>query len=100
MWILALQIFSHNRSFISSQDLFEVMASVTSVHVNPLDFTLASLALLSMVRSAIVSMSVSQSSSLVELYPLKTDISFSHEFVRFDCSQWYTMYLCIAVFLL
>ena len=49
VWISALQSFSLNRSFISSHDLFEVMASVNSVHVKPLDFALASLALLSLV---------------------------------------------------
>ena len=78
MWILALQI-------ILSQDLFEVMASVTSVCVKPLDFALASLALLSLVRYAAVSMSVSQSSNLVESCSLKTCISCSKEFVRLDC---------------
>ena len=55
VWIPALQSFSCNRSFISSQDLFEVMASVTNVHINLLDFTLASLGLLSLVRSAAIS---------------------------------------------
>ena len=66
VWILALQSFSHNRLFISSQDLFEVMASVTSVHIKPLDFTLANLSLLSLGRSAAISMSVSQSFNSVE----------------------------------
>ena len=61
------------------------MASMTSVHVNPLDLALASLGLLFLVRSADVSMSVSQSSSLVESCSLKTDISCSNEFVRFYC---------------
>ena len=60
MWTSALQTFSHNRSFISSQDFFEVMAFVTSVCIKALDFTFASLALLSLVRSAAVSMSVRQ----------------------------------------
>ena len=59
------------------------MASVTSVHVNPLDFALSSLALLSLVRSAGVLMSMSQSSSLVELCSLKTGISC--KFARLDC---------------
>ena len=85
VWILALRSFSHNRSFISSQDLFEVMASVTSVCIKPLDFALASLALLSLVRSTVVSMSVSQSSNLVESCSVKTAISCSKEFVRLDC---------------
>ena len=70
---------------ISSQNLFEVMASVTSVCIKPLDCTLAILALLSLVRSAAVSMSVSQSSNLVESCSLKTGISCSKEFVRLDC---------------
>ena len=48
VWILALQNLSHHRSFISSQHLFEVMALVPSVHVNPLDFALLILALLSL----------------------------------------------------
>ena len=61
------------------------MASVTNVHVNPLNFALASLALLSLVRSAAVSMSINYSSSLVELCSLKTAISCSSEFIRFDC---------------
>ena len=66
VWISALQSFNVNRSFISSHDLFEEIASVTSVHVKPCDFALASLVLLSLVRSAAVSMSRSQSSNLVE----------------------------------
>ena len=77
MWISALKSFSHNRSFMSSQDLFELMASVTSVCIKPHDFTLARLALLSLVRSAAISMSVSQSSNLVESCSLKTGISCS-----------------------
>ena len=85
MWIWALQSFSHNRSFMSSQDLFKVMAPMTSVHIKPHDFTLASLALFSLVRSVAVSMSVSQSSKLVESCSLKTGISCSKEFVRLDC---------------
>ena len=85
MWISALQSFSHNGSFISCQDLLKVMASVTSVHVNPLDFALASLSLLSLVRYAVISMSVSQSSNLVASHSLKTGISCSEEIVRLDC---------------
>ena len=99
VWILALQSFSCNRSFISSQDLFEVMASVTSVCVKPHDFTLASLALLSLVRSAAVSMSKSQSSKLVESCSLKTGISCSKEFVRLDCfcvEHKISVYCCIT----
>ena len=85
LWISALQSFSLNRSFISSQDLFEVIASVTSVCVKPLDFTLSSLALLSLVRSAAISISLSQSSNLVESCSLKTGMSCIKEFVSLDC---------------
>ena len=80
-----LQSFNCNRSFILSQDLLKVMASVTNIHVNHLDFTLASLALLSLVRFAAVSMSVIQSSNLVESCSLQTGISCSKEFVMLDC---------------
>ena len=61
------------------------MASVTNVHVSPLNVALASLAQLSFARSAAVSMSVSHSSNFVELYSLKTAMSCSNEFVRFVC---------------
>ena len=54
---LHYKAFNLNRSFISSHDLFEEIASVTSVCIKPCDFALASLALLSLVRSAAVSMS-------------------------------------------
>ena len=74
MWIYALQSFSLSRSFISSHDLFEEITSVTSVHVNPHDFALVSLALFSLVRSAVVLMSRSQSSNLVESCSLKMGI--------------------------
>ena len=69
--ISSLQSFNHNRSLMSSQDLFEVMAFVTSVHVKPCDFALVSFSLFSLVRFAAVSMSVSQSSNLVEACSLK-----------------------------
>ena len=61
------------------------MACVTNVCVNPLNFALAILGLLSLVRSAAVSMSISHSSSLVELCSLKTAMSCSKGFVRLDC---------------
>ena len=98
MWISALQSFSLNRSFSSSQDLFEVMASVTSVHSKPLDFTLASLALCSLVRSASILMWVSQSSNLVESCLLKTCMSCSKEFVRLDsfCVE-HTVSVCCSI---
>ena len=85
IWISTLQSFSLNRSFISSHDLLEVMAFVTSVHIKPHDFALASLAVLSLMRSTAISMSVSQSCNLVEAYSSKTGISCSKEFVRLDC---------------
>ena len=75
------------------------MASVTNMHVNPFDFALVGLTLLSLVRSAAVSMSISQSSNLVELCSLKTAISCSSEFVRFDCFcvvQKVSVYYCIT----
>ena len=65
MWILALQSI---RSFISSDDLFEEIASVTGVHIKPCDFALATLALLSLVWSAAISMSMSQSPNLVVMF--------------------------------
>ena len=85
VWISALRSFNCNRSFISSHDLFEEIASVNSVHVNPWDFALVSLALLLLVRSAAVSMSRSQSSNLVESCSLKMGISCIKEFVSLDC---------------
>ena len=65
------------------------MASVTNVLINPLEFALSSLALLSFVRSAAVSMSASHSPSLVESCSLKAAISCSNDFVRFD-------YFCVV----
>ena len=67
------------------QDLSKLIASMPNVHVNPLNFTLASLVLLSFVRSAAASMSVNHSSSMVESCSLKTAMSCSNEFVRYDC---------------
>ena len=71
VWISALQSFNCKRPFISSRDLFEEIASVTSVHIKPCDFALASLALLLLVRFTAVSMSRSQSSNFVKSYSLK-----------------------------
>ena len=99
MWRLALQSFSLNRSFISSHHLFEVMASVTNVYIKPLDFILISLDLLSLLRSAAISMSVSQSSNLVESCSIKTGISCSREFVMLDCfcvEHKVSVYYCIT----
>ena len=97
MWILALQSFSLTRSFISSHDLFEEMASVTSVCVKPHDFNLVSLGLLSPVRSATVSISLSQSSNLAESCSLKKGISYIRGLVRLDCfcmEQKASLYWC------
>ena len=78
-WILVLHSLSHCKSFISSQDLSELIASVTNVQVNPLNLAFASLAQLSLVRSSAVSISI------VESYSLKTVISCSKKLVRFVC---------------
>ena len=61
------------------------MASVTNVWVSPLDIALASLAQLSLVRSAAVSKSGNHSSNFAESCPLKIAMSCSSEFVRFVC---------------
>ena len=79
-----MQSLSCSKFFISSQDLSELMASMTNVCVNPLDFALASLAQLLFVRSA-VSISISHSSNFEESYSLKTAMSYSNELVRFVC---------------
>ena len=97
MWISTLQSFNLNRSFISSHDLFREIASVTSVHVKPWNFALASLALLSLVRSAAVSMSWSQSSNLVESCSLQMGISCIKEFVRLDCFYVEHKVLCTGI---
>ena len=73
------------------------MTSVTNVHINPLNFTLVSLALLSLVRSAAISMSVSQFSSLVELCSLKTVYPAVVSLLDLTASVWYTKCLCTAV---
>ena len=85
VWISVLQSFHLKRSFISSHDFSEDIIYVTSVHVKPCDFALVSLALLLLVRSTAVSMSMSQSSNLVESCSLKMGISCIKEFVRLDC---------------
>ena len=43
-WMLALHSLSLSKSFISFQDLSEMIASMTNVYVNPLDLPMASLA--------------------------------------------------------
>ena len=85
VWMLALHSLSLSKSFISSQDLSALIASMTNVWLNPLNLAFASLAWLSLVRSAAVSISINQSSNFVELYSLKTAMSCSKELVRFVC---------------
>ena len=97
---ISIASFSCNKSFILSQDLSDSMASVTNVHVNPLNFALASLAGLSFVRSAAVSMSGNHSSSLVELYSLKQLCPAVMGWLGLFVSVWYTRCLCIGVSLL
>ena len=100
VWISALQSFSLERSIISSCDLFEEIASVTSVHVKPHEFALASFALLSLVRSAAILMSMSQSSfllgpcSLKQIYPALKSLS------GWIISAWNTRCLCTGIILL
>ena len=83
--MLALCSLSLSKSLISSHVFSELIASVTNVWVSPLDFALASLAQLSLVRLAAVSKSVNHSSNFVESCLLKTAISHGSEFVRFVC---------------
>ena len=75
---------SHSKSFISSQDLSELIASMTNVWVSPLDLALASLAQHSFVRFPAVSISW-PIYNFVELYSLKRAVSCSNELVRFVC---------------
>ena len=70
-----LQSFKQSRSLISSQLLSESSASDISVWVMPLDLAHASLVLLSLVKSAAVSILSNQSSNCVESFPLKIAIS-------------------------
>ena len=76
---------SHSKSFISSKELSELIASITNVWFKPLDLPLVSLDQLSLVRSAAVSISVNQSSNFVESYSLKTVMFCSKKFVRIIC---------------
>ena len=80
-----MQSLGHNKYFISLQDLSDLIASVTNVLVNPLDLAFASLAWLSLLRPATVSISISQSSNFVESRSLKTVMSCNNELVRFVC---------------
>ena len=83
--MLVLDSLRFSKSCISSQDLSELIASMTNVWVNPLDLALAGLTQLSLVRSAAVSISINQSSHFVESYSLKTVMSCSKELGRFVC---------------
>ena len=83
--MLALHSLSLSKSLISSHVFSELIASMTKVWVSPFDFALASLAQLSLVRSAAVSKSVNHSSNFVESCSLKMAMSCSREFVRFVC---------------
>ena len=84
-WMLVLHTLSLSKSLIYSQDFSELIASMNNVWVSPLDFALASLTWLSLVRSAALSISVNHSSNFVKLHLLKTVMSCSSELVRFVC---------------
>ena len=83
--MLVLHSLSLSKSLISSYVFSELLASMTNVHVSPLNFALASLAQLSLVRSAAVPISINHSSNFVELCSLKMAMFCSREFVRFVC---------------
>ena len=80
-----LHSLSLSKSLISSHVFSELLASMTKVHVSPLDYALGSLAQLSLVRSAAVSISINLSSYFVESCSLKMAMSCSRESVRFAC---------------
>ena len=83
--MLALYSLSLSKFLISPHVFSELIAFMTNVHFNPLDFALVSLAQLSMVRSAAVSISVNHSYTFVESCSLKMTMSCSRKFVRFVC---------------
>ena len=87
--MLALHTLSLSKTLISSHGFSELIASMTNVWVSPVDFALASLAWLLLVRLAAVSKSVNHSSNFVESYSLKIAMSYSSEFVRF-------VYFCVV----
>ena len=60
--MLALHSLSLSKVLMSPHVISELIASLTNVCINPLDFALAGLAQLSVVRSAAVSISVNHSS--------------------------------------
>ena len=76
------------------------MASVTNVHVNPLNFALANLAQLSFIRSAAVLISISHSSNFVESYSLKAAISCRMGWLGSFAFVYYARCLCTDVLLL
>ena len=83
--MLALQSLSLSKSLISSYVFSDLMASMTNMHVNTLDFALTSLTELLLVRSAAVSISVNRSLSFIDLCSWKIAMSCRREFVRFVC---------------
>ena len=85
VWISELQRFKWSISLILSQHLPELRASVIKVWVSPFDLAWTSYVLLSADRSAAISMSTSQSSNCVELFPLKIDISCIKVFAKLVC---------------
>ena len=83
--MVALLSLSLSKCLISSHVFSELIASVTNVWVSPLYLALASLAHLSLVRSAAVSKSANFSSYFAESCSLKMAMSCSSEFVRILC---------------
>ena len=83
--MLALHSSSLSKFLMSSLVFSELIASMTSVHVNPLDFALASLAQLSLLRSAAVSISVNHSSNFVEFCSLKMAMPCSRDLEKCVC---------------
>ena len=85
VWNIALHSLTLSKSLMSSHVFSELIASMTNIHVNPHDFALASLAPLSLVRSAAVSILVNHSSNFAESCSLKMAMSCSKELVRCVC---------------
>ena len=70
-----LQIFKCCKSLISSQLLSELIASDISVCIKPLDLACVNLVLLLLVKSAVLWISISQSSHCEESLPVNIVIS-------------------------
>ena len=83
---------------MSSHAFLELIASVTNIHVNPHDFALASLAQLSVMRSAAVSISVIHSSNFAKSCSLKMAMSCSRELVRCVCFFFGAQCVCVLVY--